>query len=229
MALSKIKSSGLDTTGLRLANVSVTGTANLGPVSGVTITGGTPGYVLTTDGSGNLSWAAATSSSSTSSTTATTVDSFTGDGKTVTFVLSVTPSSINQTTINYNGALQLRSSYSLVGNNIVFSEAPYPGSIIEVTTTQSASSSSSSYITRTYTGDGVTTTFVVTSGVTVSSVLVIKAGAVQIPTTDYTVSGSVLSFVTAPLNGVNIQIRELVVLAATTTTDTISPFLLMGA
>lgn len=229
MALSKIKSSGLDTTGLQLANVSVTGTANLGPVSGVTITGGTPGYVLTTDGLGNLSWAASTSSSSTSSTTVSTVDSFTGDGKTVAFVLSVTPSGINQTTINYNGALQLRSSYTLVANTIVFSEAPFPGSLIEVTTLQGASSTSSSYVTRTYTGDGVTKTFVVTPGVTASSVLVIKSGVIQVPTTEYTVSGPGLSFVVAPLNGAAIQIRELVVLAATTTTDTISPFLLMGA
>ena len=40
-----------------LGNISVTSSANLGDVSNVKITGGTGGYVLQTDGTGNLSWA----------------------------------------------------------------------------------------------------------------------------------------------------------------------------
>lgn len=39
-----------------LSSLSVSGTANLGNVSNVKITGGTNGYVLQTDGTGNLSW-----------------------------------------------------------------------------------------------------------------------------------------------------------------------------
>ena len=35
-------------------NLSVTGEANLGPISNVTITGGTSGQAIVTDGSGNL-------------------------------------------------------------------------------------------------------------------------------------------------------------------------------
>ena len=38
-------------------NLTVTGTTNLGPISNVTITGGTTGQVLVTDGAGNLTWA----------------------------------------------------------------------------------------------------------------------------------------------------------------------------
>jgi len=41
---------------LTVANVSVTGEANLGPVGNVTITGGSSNQSLLTDGSGNLSW-----------------------------------------------------------------------------------------------------------------------------------------------------------------------------
>jgi hypothetical protein len=37
--------------------LTVTGLTNLGSVSNITITGGTSGYVLSTDGAGNLSWA----------------------------------------------------------------------------------------------------------------------------------------------------------------------------
>lgn len=39
-----------------LAYLNMTNMANLGPVNNVTITGGSDGYVLATDGSGNLSW-----------------------------------------------------------------------------------------------------------------------------------------------------------------------------
>ena len=66
-----------------------------------------------------------------------------------------------------------------------------------------------SYTTRTATGDGSTAAFTVTSGVTVDDVLVTENGVLQAPTTDYTISGTTLTFATAPGAGVNIVIREL--------------------
>ena len=66
-----------------------------------------------------------------------------------------------------------------------------------------------SYTTRTATGDGSTVGFTVTSGVTVDDVLVFENGVCQQPTTDYTVSGTTLTFGTAPASGVKIVIREL--------------------
>jgi len=66
-----------------------------------------------------------------------------------------------------------------------------------------------SYVTRNYTGDNSDTTFTVTSGVTVDNCIVTENGVVQKPTTDYTVSGTTLTFTTAPATGVAIQIREL--------------------
>jgi len=74
---------------------------------------------------------------------------------------------------------------------------------------QSNLSPTLSYTTRNATGDGVTTDFTVTSGVTVDDVLVFENGICQKPTTDYTISGTTLTFSTAPANGVAIQIREL--------------------
>ena len=65
-------------------------------------------------------------------------------------------------------------------------------------------------VTRNYTGDASTTAITVTSGATVDSVLVMENGVVQKPTTDYTVSGTTLTFQGgAPASGVAIQIREL--------------------
>jgi hypothetical protein len=65
------------------------------------------------------------------------------------------------------------------------------------------------YVTRTYTGDGSTTGFTVTSGTTVNDVLVTENGVLQVPTTDYTIASTTLTFVVAPASGVAIQIREL--------------------
>jgi hypothetical protein len=64
-------------------------------------------------------------------------------------------------------------------------------------------------VTRNYTGDSSTTGFTVTSGADVDDVLVFENGVCQKPTTDYTISGTTLTFTTAPASGVAIQIREL--------------------
>ena len=66
-----------------------------------------------------------------------------------------------------------------------------------------------SYVTRNATGDGSTTTFTVTNGTAVDNVLVMENGIVQKPTSDYTISGTTLTFTTAPASAVAIQIREL--------------------
>ena len=66
-----------------------------------------------------------------------------------------------------------------------------------------------SYVTRNYTGDGSTAAFTVTSGTAVDNVLVMENGIVQKPTSDYTISGTTLTFTTVAATGVAIQIREL--------------------
>jgi fibronectin-binding autotransporter adhesin len=79
-------------------------------------------------------------------------------------------------------------------------------------------SGTGTFVTRTYTGDGTTTTFTVTSGTTSSSVIVTESGVLQTPTTDYSISGTTLTFTTAPPSGVSIQIRELAVVSTTSAT-----------
>jgi hypothetical protein len=73
----------------------------------------------------------------------------------------------------------------------------------------SGGGSTSTYATYVYTGNGSSTTFAVSSGITVDSVLVILNGVTQTPTTNYTVTGSNVIFVAAPPTGMNIQIRVL--------------------
>ena len=180
-------------------------------IANVIITGGANGQYLTTNGSGNLTWTTPPTSNSNI-----TVDTFTANGSQTVFTLSTTPVSINYTLLNIDGVSQLKEAYSLTGANITLDSAPVNGAIVEVTTFTLGSGSgggtgggSGTYVTREYTGNGVQTTFTVTSGVTVDSVLVTENGILQTPTTDYTVSGTDLIFVTAPANNIAIQIREL--------------------
>jgi hypothetical protein len=65
------------------------------------------------------------------------------------------------------------------------------------------------YVTRIYTGDGSNVSYTVSSGTSTDSVIVTLSGIVQTPTSDYSISGTTLTFTSAPPNGVAIQIREI--------------------
>ena len=69
----------------------------------------------------------------------------------------------------------------------------------------------SKYVTRSMTGDGSTTTLTITTGHNVNSLIVTENGVVQRPTTDYTVSGTTLTFGTAPASGVAVRAKELLI------------------
>ena len=73
-----------------------------------------------------------------------------------------------------------------------------------------ASAESLSYATTTGTGDGTTTPIgSITNGFTVDQVLVSVNGVILEPTTDYTISGTTLTFVTAPVSGAELAVRYL--------------------
>ena len=65
------------------------------------------------------------------------------------------------------------------------------------------------YTAGTGTGDGSTTAFTINSGRAVADILVIVNGVVLVPTTDYTISGTNLTFATAPAASAEIQFRYL--------------------
>lgn len=206
------------TTGLDISgNLIVGNVSNLGNVGNVKITGGSANQYLQTDGSGNLTWSTVSGGSGLNTIT---VDTFTGNGVQTSFTLSVSPTNVNDTTVNYNGATLLRNSYTISGANIDFSSAPANGAEIEVTTVQLAASGSGSFTTRTYTGNGTEANYTVTTGTTASSAIVALDGVVQVPTTDYTIANTTLTFATPPANSVGIQIRELGVAVSTTSVTT---------
>jgi plastocyanin len=81
------------------------------------------------------------------------------------------------------------------------------GSIVVQDDTASASVSFTTD--KSNTGDGSTTTFTVTSGRTVDDVLVFVNGICLVPTDDYTISSTTLTFTTAPAASAEIVFRYL--------------------
>ena len=111
-------------------NVSLSGAnVNLGAVSNLHIAGGANGYILSTDGSGNLSWILASTAGSNI-----VIDTFAGNGVQTVFTLTNAPTSENYTIINVDGVSQLHSAYTVSGANVTLSSAPASGAAIEVMT-----------------------------------------------------------------------------------------------
>ena len=66
-----------------------------------------------------------------------------------------------------------------------------------------------SYSKGTFTGNGSATTITISSGRAVDNVLVFVNGICLVPTDDYTISGTTLTFATAPVNLAEITVRYL--------------------
>ena len=65
------------------------------------------------------------------------------------------------------------------------------------------------YSKGTFTGDGSTTTITINRGRAVDNVLVFVNGICLVPTDDYTIASTTLTFATAPTNGAEITVRYL--------------------
>jgi hypothetical protein len=139
------------------------------------------------------------------------VDKFTGNGAQTTFGLSTLPNSENETFVFLNGVYQNKDTYSISGANVILTGTATSNDTIEVVTVAGSEMnvSSSRYNSRVYTANGSQTAFTISSGHSANSVLVFENGICQEPITDYTVSGTTLTFTTAPAANVKIQIREL--------------------
>jgi len=122
------------TTGTLTAKT-ITGNVSL-DIANLRITGGTANYVLATDGTGNLSWAeqtGGTGGGGSGEPFLAVVNSFTGDGTTVTFSLTATPAGSEYTLVTIGGVSQPRSSFSIVADEITFTSPPPNQTIIEIT------------------------------------------------------------------------------------------------
>ena len=145
---------------------------------------------------------------------------FAGDGSDTTFTLSNAPDTENNLMVFIDGVFQAHDSYSVSGTTLTFSTAPASSRVITVyhsTTTVGGSNNSIA----TMTGDGSDTTLTLSvAPVHENNVSVFFDGVYQ-SKSNYSISGTTLTFSTAPPNGVAVE-----AITATTTSITTATQLL---
>lgn len=130
-------------------------------------------------------------------------DSFTGDGSDVTFDASKDVTDENVTQVYIDGVYQSKDNYTTSGTTITFSTAPPSGSAIEVV--HFTAIDYSSIASNQFTGTGSQRNFTLTQEVGEDSSFVFIQGVYQ-EKDQYSISGTTLTFTTAPLSGYSIEV-----------------------
>ena len=133
-----------------------------------------------------------------------------GNGSTNTFTISAGHTA-NTILVFNNGVAQFPvDDYTINGTTLTYVLTPQSDETIQIRELPlNTLVPATQALMRRYTANGVQTQFTVTSGATANSLLVFENGICQVPVNDYTVSGTILTFVTAPIANVVVQIREL--------------------
>jgi hypothetical protein len=160
-------------------------------------TDGTDGQFIKTNGSGVLSFGAMTLSYSSGTAT--------GDGTTTTATIS-SGRAVNDILVFVNGfQLTPTTDYTISGTTLTFQTAPANSAEI----TFRYLPLGGAYTHANFTGDGSATTITIDAGRAVDDILVVVNGLTLVPTDDYTISGTTLTFATAPANLAEITVRYL--------------------
>lgn len=133
-----------------------------------------------------------------------------GDGSTNTFTIS-SGHTANTILVFNNGVAQFPvEDYTVSGTTVTYVATPQSDETIQIRELPiNTQIPATQPVMRRYTANGVQTQFTVTTGHTANTLLVFENGICQVPVNDYTVSGTTLTFVTAPIANVVVQIREL--------------------
>jgi hypothetical protein len=160
---------------------------------------GTNGQALVTNGSGTLSFTTLSTTLTYSSGTAV------GDNSTTAFTIS-SGRSVQDVLVFVNGfMLTPTTDYTISGTTLTFVTAPTTSAEI----TYRYLPLGGAYTSADFTGNGSATTITIDAGRAVADVLVVVNGLTLVPTTDYTISGTTLTFATAPANLAEITVRYL--------------------
>ncbi len=129
---------------------------------------------------------------------------FAGDGSTVNFTLTSAPTSENNLWVFIDGAFQAQDSYSVSGTTLTFSTAPANTRVVTVYHARS-NVSGANMIVDTMTGDNSDTTLTLSvAPVSANNVQVYFDGVYQ-NKANYSISGTTLTFSTAPATGVAVE------------------------
>ena len=149
------------------------------------------------------------------------LDTFTGNGSNTTFTLSVTPANEDAIMVFIDGAYQEKSDYVLTNNSLALDVAPLSGEKIAVHTTTASVHDGTTAVNQQFTGDGTTAGFTLSQDPKSENNTQVYINGVYQQKTDYTVTGTTLTFDTAPTNGDIIEVNMFTV-ATLGNTDTVT-------
>ena len=129
----------------------------------------------------------------------------TGNGSTTAFTIS-SGRTVEDVLVFVNGfQLTPTTDYTISGTTLTFITAPASSAEI----TYRYLPIPGTYTSANFTGNGSATTITIDSGRAVNDILVVVNGLTLVPTDDYTISGTTLTFATAPANLAEITVRYL--------------------
>ena len=149
------------------------------------------------------------------------LNTFTGDGSTTTFALTVTPANEDALMVFIDGAYQEAGDYVLTNNQLALDVAPLSGEKVSAHITTASVHDGTSAVNQQFTGDGSTTAFTLSQDPKSENNTHIYINGVYQQKTDYTVTGTTLTFDTAPTNGDIIEVNMFTV-ATLGNTDTVT-------
>lgn len=174
------------------------------PTSPVNGQSATLNGVMYTYSSATTSWTRAPASPATFSVV---LDTFISDGITTSFNLSITPTSSDFVTINIDGVSQLKSAYALNGATVTLTGTPIIGAVIEIKTINATKISVlTGLVYDTFTGNGTTTTFTLSTSPTNKNFTIVTVGGLVQTKNNYNILNNSIIFVTAPPNTSPIEV-----------------------
>jgi hypothetical protein len=186
-----------------LTSLTILGPTNLGPIANIRITGGGSGYVLSTDGTGNLSWALASAGTGNANISGSNTQIFFNDanssslGTSANLTFDKSSNTLSTTGLTATGTVNLGSISNV---RITGGSADYvlktDGAGNLSWTAQSVGTLSADV--DAFTGDGSNVAFTLANTPAGENFTMVAVQGVLQPKTTYSLSGNVLTFSSAP-------------------------------
>jgi len=132
------------------------------------------------------------------------VDRFTGTGSQTSFSTSLSIGNENATQVYLDGVYQSKLNYQTTGNVVSFTTPPPNGVAVEIVHMKPTAVSGINK--NNFTGDGTTTAFTLSTTVDEENLTFVFLEGVYQDKSTYSISGTTLTFTTAPQNGYGIEV-----------------------
>jgi len=142
------------------------------------------------------------------------VDEFVGDGTTTNFATSLSIINEDATTVFVSGVYQSKLTYQTTGNVVSFTTAPPNGANIEIVHVKALALSG--FNKNNFVGTGSQTAFTLNTTVNEENMTFVFLEGIYQDKSTYSISGTTLTFVTAPQSGYNIEVMVLGAISAST-------------